>query len=317
MLTENQIHKINKMLENKVFKFKGGITSDESFMIDIDYKIKLLGYKKMIRIGEWTDYLMVGVDIVKLNDKISPYFIKPGFDFQSGMLVHFRWNLMSEIKNFLSIFDADDFYVNIGDTKVSYDAEKETITEGFMSDIAVRTVVKDIIKKVKNKKSGFFYLPDDNDEYEFINLPFSFSLELTLKVDNKLDGFKINGYYIPDEEVIEVIVLFNPDTITRNLYKLVGDLNELIAHELQHGYQEYRGELPNRDEEPERSVDYYTRDEEIEAQYRGFKRLSKLTKKPFEVVVKEWFDKNQDIHNMNKDETEIVIDKLLDYKINR
>jgi hypothetical protein len=187
------------------------------------------------------------------------------------------------------------------------------VTEQNMSKIAIRTVVKDVISKVKNKKSGFFYLPNNDGGYSFTNLPFEFNVELTLKIDNSLDRFMVNGYYIPDEDVIEILIIFNPNKIQSQLYDLIGDLNELVSHELEHGKQEYRGEFSQKNDVPTESLDYYTQPHEISAQYQGFKRLSKLTKKPIDVITKMWFEVNKDIHKLSDDEIKIVIDKILSY----
>jgi hypothetical protein len=64
-------------------------------------------------------------------------------------------------------------------------------------------------------------------------------------------------------------------------------------------------------EEPEDPFEYYTQPHEIDAQIAGFKRMSQITKKPFEVIVRNWFDKNRDIHRMNDNETEEVIKRIL------
>lgn len=313
MLSENQINKINQILYKRVFKYKGGFLVSSDSSLDIDYKVRLLGYKKMISVGEWTDYLMVEVEFISYNDKISEHMF-PLFT-ENTLPLFFKSTLRYEIQDFLSIFD-DDIKVDIVKFKMLEDIKKQKqISESTMSNIAIRTVVRDIIKKVKQNKSGTYYLPeeDDIDEYIFTNLPFSFSVELTLKKDGKIDRFMVNGYHVDEEEVVEIIVLYNPKKIVSQLYDLVGELNELVAHELEHGYQEYRGEFMDKDDEPEESLAYYTQDHEIPAQYRGFKRLSKLTKKPIEQVAMEWFKNNQDIHGMTKDEIGIVLNKILEY----
>lgn len=313
MLSENQINKINQILYKRVFKYKGGFLVSSDASLDIDYKVRLLGYKKMISVGEWTDYLMVEVEFISYNDKISEHMF-PLFT-ENTLPLFFKSTLRYEIQDFLSIFD-EDIKVDIVKFKMLEDIKKQKqISESTMSNIAIRTVVRDIIKKVKQNKSGTFYLPeeDDIDEYIFTNLPFSFSVELTLKKDGKIDRFMVNGYHVEEEEVVEIIVVYNPKKIVSQLYDLVGELNELVAHELEHGYQEYRGEFMDKGDEPEESLAYYTQDHEIPAQYRGFKRLSKLTKKPIEQVAMEWFKNNQDIHGMTKDEIGIVLNKILEY----
>ena len=50
---------------------------------------------------------------------------------------------------------------------------------------------------------------------------------------------------------------------------MVGEINELIAHELEHAYQEYYGEFDrdyDDEEEIEDPYEYYTQEHEIPAQ---------------------------------------------------
>lgn len=313
MLAKNQLETINKILKNRILNYSGFLVSD-GMKVDIDYKIKLLGYKTLISVGTPYDYLMVGVEFVSLNDDISVHFIpKLSGNHDDRYLFHFKHKLSDDIKTFLSIFVGTKTRIIVTEYKFNDENKENLIGEQIMSKSAIRTIVKDVVKKVKTKKSGFFYLPDKGEEYTFTNLPFDVSVELTLKSSKKQNDFKVNGYYVPDDGVIEILVLFNPEKIESQLYKLIGELNELVAHELEHGYQDYRGEFSENQEEPEEPIDYYSQDHEISAQYKGFKRVSKLTKKPLEVVAVEWFKKNDDIHGMTDDEVDIVIKKILNY----
>lgn len=311
MLNQNQINKVNLILKDKVFKYKGPLVLNVDIESDIDYTFEILGYKKMISVGEWYDYIKVSVNIINLNDDISKIILSSKLTSKKAPF-YFKRVLTDDISQILSIFDIENNRVLIEEINLKTPKE-EIVNESTMSRLAIRTAVRDIIKKVKNKKSGFFYLPKKNDEYKFTNLPFSFSVELTLKKDGKIDRFMVNGYHVEEEDVVEVLILFNPEKIESQMYELVGEINELMAHELEHGRQEYKGEFLDKGEEPEESLLYYTQDHEIPAQYKGFKRLSKLTKKPIEVIAKEWFENNKDIHEMNDEEIKIVIDKILDY----
>jgi hypothetical protein len=108
--------------------------------------------------------------------------------------------------------------------------------------------------------------------------------------------------------------MFNPANLSKNLYDIIGELNEIIAHELEHGVQTYKGEFDGHDEDDvENSLEYYTQSHEIPAQVKGFRRLSSLRKQPFEQIVRNWFDTHGDIHNLSDDEKEQVIDQIMDY----
>ena len=182
--------------------------------------------------------------------------------------------------------------------------------------LAVRTVVKDIVSIIKQNEEGEFYLPEDiNDEpeYTLTRKNITFSVELTLRFNDIIGGFGVNGAYSRDEDVIEMVIEYNPNTINHQLYDLIGEINEVLTHEMVHLKQSYRGELDYEDVEGS-NLEYYTRNHEIPAQYYGFKRLSKLRKLPLEDVVREWFDTHKKTHMLNPEEVEIVIEKILNYK---
>lgn len=87
-----------------------------------------------------------------------------------------------------------------------------------MSRVAIRTVVKDIIDIIKNNKKGEFYLPKNQDEYEFINLPLSFGVELYLIQDLKLNKFILQSYFLKDTDIIEIAIKYNPKKIRTQLF---------------------------------------------------------------------------------------------------
>ena len=189
---------------------------------------------------------------------------------------------------------------------------KINITESKMMRVPIRTIVKDIVEILKLKKVGTFNLPSDSF-YSFQNSMSDFSVELYLKKKKKLPLPMITGNYIHEEDVIEIIIFYNPETIEKNLYFVIGELNDILAHELTHMKQGYKGELPSV--EPNLTpFEYYTQKHEIESQVEGFKRVSKLTNKNFEDVATQWFETHRDIHNLTKKEEMIIINKLIDFK---
>jgi hypothetical protein len=42
--------------------------------------------------------------------------------------------------------------------------------------------------------------------------------------------------------------------------------------------------------------------------------MSKITKRPFEEVVRNWFRTHRDIHNLTNDEEQEVISKIMEFK---
>lgn len=178
----------------------------------------------------------------------------------------------------------------------------------------IRSIIRDIIIVYKNEDEGDFYLPEyfeDRDEmvYEFIGIP-PFNVELILQHGEN----EIDGEYYRNEETIVVYITYDPEEKESLIYDLIGELNELIAHELRHVKQKSQNMFDLNIDEPEDPLEYYTQPHEIDAQYFGFKRLSRLTNRPFEQVIRKWFNTHKSLHGLSKDEEEIVIDKILNYK---
>jgi hypothetical protein len=181
----------------------------------------------------------------------------------------------------------------------------------------IRTLVKDIITVFKSEDEGEYYLPnylDKEDFYNFLDFNHDLVVELNLIEDTSLGGFKLDAHLWRDEDVIEVTITYDPNMKTNITFKLIGELNEVIGHEIRHIDQKYRNLFDINVPEEKDPYKYYTQPHEIDAQVFGFRRLSKLTKRPFEVVVKEWFDTHEDVHKLNADEVDDVISKILKYK---
>ena len=181
----------------------------------------------------------------------------------------------------------------------------------------IRTLVRDIITVFKGEDEGEYYLPnylDNEDFYNFLDFNHDLTIELNLVEDESLDSFKLDAWLWGNEDVIEVVITYNPNIKNNITFKLIGELNEVIGHEIRHIDQKYRNIFDINVPEEKDPYKYYTQPHEIDAQVFGFKRLSKLTKRPFEVVVKEWFDTHEDVHKLSADEVNDVISKLLNYK---
>ena len=191
--------------------------------------------------------------------------------------------------------------------------KKSFILEGAEMRQEIRTVVRDIIQVFKSENEGEFYLPNDlrDNEIEYKFPKFDLEVELIIKESEDVEDFLLNAELYREEGIVAIIIVYNPENKNKILYNLVGHLNELVAHELRHIYQQKYKTYDIDVEEPEDPFEYYTQPHEIDAQIAGFKRMSQITKKPFEGIVRNWFEKNKDIHRMNDNETEEVIEKIL------
>jgi hypothetical protein len=321
MISEKQVKLINKIASKETFKYTGELIQGVDQPADIDYKFIITGHKKMMSVGEYYDFLLLEVTITGANDPVSKLIFTPQSTdtgkavarmFES-QLYGFYSRLNQEIMNYLRYFnDSGEEFVRTTIDELKFDMKKpENITESRMSKVAVRTTVTDIVHKLKDGNSGTFYLPgEDGEVYSFTNLPFNYSVELILEIDNESDGFKIDGNFVSDEDVIEVIIKYNPKTLRRNFYNIIGELNDIIAHELEHGFQYFKGEHTYKTP-PEDSFGYYTQPHEITAQRAGFRRVAKLRKLPYNDVVRDWFEDHKDVHGLTDDEMEKVIQIII------
>jgi hypothetical protein len=125
------------------------------------------------------------------------------------------------------------------------------------------------------------------------------------------------AFFVRDENVIEIKIVYNPKNKRKITYDLIGELNEIIAHELRHLYQRDTDlfDLGDEDDEEEElpPFEYYSQPEEIDAQVYGFRRMKKVTRRPFEELVRNWFRTHKEIHQLNEKEQEKIIEMILDY----
>lgn len=179
----------------------------------------------------------------------------------------------------------------------------------------IRTIVRDIIKVYKEEDDGEFYLPnyvdDEKDFYEFNNFGSELVVELVLQPNEDVESFKVDGNFYKDDDIIEIILEYNPNNKIKITYDLIGELNEVIAHEIRHVDQKDKGTYDLSGPEEKDPYKYYTQPHEIDAQVFGFKRLSKITKTPFDVVVKRWFNTHKDVHRLDDKQVRDVMSKIL------
>jgi len=181
----------------------------------------------------------------------------------------------------------------------------------------IRSIVRDVITIFKGNDEGEFYLPEDVSDdsyYDFKRLNVNLTIELIIEINDELEGYEVDADWWAENEVIELRVSYNPESKTKLIYDLIGELNEIIAHELRHIDQENKGTYDTNAPEEFDGKKYYTQPHELDAQIFGFKRISKLTKTPFDIVVKRWFNTHHNLHQMNDTDVKYVIDKIMEFK---
>ena len=136
-------------------------------------------------------------------------------------------------------------------------------------------------------------------------------------MSDDVDDYMSTAFFVRDENVIEIKIVYNPKNKRKITYDLIGELNEIIAHELRHLYQRDTDLFDFGDEDDEEEelppFEYYSQPEEIDAQVYGFRRMKKVTRRPFEELVRNWFRTHKEIHQLNEKEQEKIIEMILDY----
>jgi hypothetical protein len=198
---------------------------------------------------------------------------------------------------------------------------KSLLTENNNKREEIRKIVRDIISIFKKNDEGDFYLPEDvtgEEFYDFDKIKAILTIELSIIVDDEVDGFSVNADWVSEDDVIELSISYNSENKNKLLYDLSGELNEIIAHEIRHIDQEttgsYNTKVGNKQSGEQTSKQYYTQPHELDAQIFGFKRISKLTKTPFDVVVKRWFNTHHNLHQMDDSDVKYVIGKIMSFK---
>jgi hypothetical protein len=194
---------------------------------------------------------------------------------------------------------------------------KSLLNENNNKREEIRKIVRDVISVFKKNDEGNFYLPEDvNGEefYDFDKIKAILTIELTIIIDDEIDKFEVNADWISDDDVIELTINYNSENKNKLLYDLSGELNEIIAHEIRHIDQETTGSYNTKVRKGQEGKKYYTQPHELDAQIFGFKRISKLTKTPFDVVVKRWFNTHSNLHQMNDTDVKYVIGKIMEFK---
>jgi len=324
------IERINEFLSDHSFV----VTKPLGENIEVDgyltVKIKLTGIKPMISVGEWNNFIEYTLILEEVNDNHLKSIL--GYMFASVKTHDYvisntdtKFYLLTTqvnqlLRSFLTYFGIDNYVTctRIIDKVTNIDPKYMTesiISEGKYSNV-IRHVVKDILKVFKHQKEGEYQLPEDisTDEedmvYDFPQLGSSFTVNLILSLNDEIDTVDVDGEYYEDDDSIDIRIESNPNLDRETLEELHFELNELVAHELQHLIQRDDGYVfPKK--ETKKSLKYYTQPHEIDAQITGFKRRAQKERKPYEDVVRSWFKRNQLKHQLTQDEMGVVINKLL------
>lgn len=305
-LSDKKIKVINKELEKLIFKTNTSIVNGTDLKTDIKFKAEYIGIKKYYHIGVLKNFLALRIIIIDA-DQTSKHILRLLEENLKKNPEDVCWSFCLSLKyeTYEKLFiHLGISWLHIDSISLDFEDNKLPITEGRQSRLFVRNAVKYITNLLKNGKTGSSY-----DYYDTLNDEIGDVLIEVHLTKTKDEGFNVDAEYSSDDDSISIYIDYNPKTIEKNMYEIIGVLNEYLEHELTHAKQNSEYELPKR--QSKSPFKYYSKPHEIEAQRKGFKRLSKLRKLPLEIVVKTWYDTHKDIHNLTDKQADKIINKIL------
>lgn len=316
----DKIELYNKYLSKKIFEIENPL-SDSLPGLPAKVKFRIIGTKDYISVGDKTEYLTYQITILPsgtLNGLVNLFFNNEKVKIittTSSELYYLRMKCNESLNDFLSIFGEDRPVMCIAIENQRTENVNENIEEVLTEDVydtMTNKIVHDIIYFVKYQRDGDFDLPSDingGESYHFDNLLNDFNIELFLRESDKVDTFDADADYYRDDDVIQIMIVTNPNSKNTILQDLVYELNELVRHELEHIKQHESGyEFPRS---PKSSHKYYGQSHELEALRVGFRKKAKKEKKDLESVVRDWFEKNKHKYIMKPKQTEDIINRIL------
>jgi len=324
MINDPVAQKLNKFLETHTFTIPifQGTEGDPEYSIEI--KLRLTGEEKLITVGEWKDYYSYDIIMLPTQNKIANLVftnllkdkepIELGTSYSNSFLYHISYVTRRLLDNLFDYYTIDRGVIARKIVPLDYNNKlNESIISEGMYDGITRKIVRDITNVFKKHGEGQFSLPEDlgnSMNYQFNGNINPFSIDLKIQKNKDIDGFEVDGEYYIDEDVIHISIIYDPSIGNKMLFELIGELNDLVRHELEHIKQNQKGfKFPSYN--PKTFYGYYKRPHELEAQFAGFKRRAKLEKKDVRDVAKDWFKKTQKKHNLTANQIEKLINLII------
>lgn len=322
------IERLNEFLKDHSFVIQDPFGDGLNEKMNLTVKVQLTGVKPMISVGEWKDF----IEYTLFLEDIDSQFGRGLFGHQFAALKTNDYKLSNTdttfylttvkvndvLRNFLKYWGIDKYVTCTRVVNNVANVDPKYMTEGLIMegkyDGIVRQLVKDVLTTIKYQKEGEFILPEDISgemTYNFSQLDTAFTIELNLTTSDDVETVDVDGAYYPEDDVIGIEIITNPNLNREILEELHFELNELIRHELEHIIQYERGDdIPEK--EPKQPIKYYSQPHELQAQIAGFKRRAKKERKPLENVIRNWFEKNKSKHRLSPKNVEVLINRILE-----
>ena len=319
-MDDSTIKQINRIFKSKKLTWCGNfLRYDEGATQDCyDFTFQIKEIKPMISVGEWKDHALIDVTLyVDPNTVLGKLVSGEYKDIfgDSEQLLRFypiKNGTADKITKALKLVSNLDVIVK-SIKPVLIGGKEETITEQKVTNNLIRNIVREIAFEVKKdlhgkrkKNIGSYDIGMDEpvDIVLFVNP--------TPNKDENIKPLDIQGYWDEDENQIEIDVDIADDADMDVMYELIGELNDVVTHEFEHAKQTKSGYV-FPDVEYKQPKRYYLQQHEIEAQVAGFKRKSKLQKRPIEEVIREYFQKR----GIRKSLINLLVERLMDHYVNK
>jgi hypothetical protein len=331
-MDNSTIEQINKIFKTKKLTWCGNFLTvgdpDQELEKGVcyDFTFQINKVKPMISVGEWTDFAIVDVTLYIKEDTILGRLVSGEYsDFFSGdnnELIRFyplKNNIAQKIREALKLVSNLDVVVeSIKPVLVTKNKNTEPIMEQRTNRNKVREIVRNISFDLKNdlhstrmKNLGSFDVGFDDpiDVELYVNYPVVFDKRKRNKKNQELlKPYNVEGHWDDDVYAIRIIVNIDSQADLSMMYDLIGELNDVVTHELEHVNQSKGGyEFPEKEYEQDKR--YYLQQHEIEAQVVGFKRKAKLQKRPIEEVIREYFERRK----IRKDLINLFVERLMEH----
>ena len=313
-MRDSEKDNINRIFKDKKLKWCGNFFGPD-VLIDgfndecYEFSFQIIEIKPMISVGDWHDYAVVDVTVhLNKNNFLSNIVSKDEKKDYLRIFSYFNYAISNAISK--SIKPVSNLKVNIN--KINVDVENsENINESKMYRSLVRDVVRDIVNVVKqdlhvNKVTKLGNYGDGDDKFVVV-------VRQNLSPEDKLlSPVDVNGYWDEDKNMVEVEIDVDPNAGNEVLYELIGELNDVVRHELEHKKQ-YMQDYDFPSKEYKQPLRYYTQPHEIEAQLAGFKRIAKLQKRTLDDVMMDFFQKRKKKYNLSNTTIKKIIERIKEY----
>ena len=321
-MDNSTIEQINRIFKTKKLTWCGNfLRYDENASQDCyDFTFQIDKIKPMISVGEWKDYALVEVTLYVDPKTVLGKLVSGEYKeiwSESGNLLRFypiKNGTADKITKALKL--VSELEVIVTSIKPVVVGDEETITEDSGYRKTVRDVVRDMVFEIKKNLRGKREITFP--EYNLGQHP---PFELVLKMNptpkkhrhELLKPFDVQAFWVEGEDTIEVEVDIDEKAGNEIFYELIGELNDDIRHELEHRKQEYSGyEFP--DKEYKQPLRYYTQPHEIEAQYYGYKRQSKITGLSMKELIDDYFENNAEEYDLDQSDVDEIKRAILSFQ---